>query len=215
MSQVAWDPREITSEALRVVVVGHWPVGPSGSRAGDELTEIHHCPDTRQVSGYLERTGADWLLIGRGYDDYAIDRLLSSVRLRRDCVRLAILGEAQEWRRAERWLRRGCDLYLQQAASLDRVIEAMRLVGRLDVSIIDSAFHQSLRKALCPPSPSLTRRERDVLELLTRGMRNWEIADHLHLSENTVESHVRHLLQKLGARNRIEAYRQAMIMGIS
>jgi len=51
----------------------------------------------------------------------------------------------------------------------------------------------------------LSPREREVLELVAGGLRNREIADALFLSEATVKTHVRHVLDKLRLRNRAEA----------
>ena len=51
----------------------------------------------------------------------------------------------------------------------------------------------------------LTAREREVLALLGLGNRDREIADQLVVAESTVKKHVRHILRKLGARNRTEA----------
>jgi len=50
-----------------------------------------------------------------------------------------------------------------------------------------------------------TPREREVLQLIADGLVNREIGVHLHLSEETVKSHVRHLLAKLQARSRAHA----------
>ena len=62
-----------------------------------------------------------------------------------------------------------------------------------------AAHEQVLEKA------GLTRRERDVLGLLSAGKTNREIAQTLFLSESTVKVHVRHVLRKIGARTRTEA----------
>jgi len=51
----------------------------------------------------------------------------------------------------------------------------------------------------------LSPREHEVLELMAEGLRNREIAERLFLSEATVKTHVRHLLDKLRLRNRAEA----------
>ena len=53
--------------------------------------------------------------------------------------------------------------------------------------------------------PKLTPREREVLELMSRGARDREIGDRLGLSQFTIKKHVKSLLHKLGVRNRVEA----------
>ncbi len=61
----------------------------------------------------------------------------------------------------------------------------------------------------------LTDREREVLELVARGMSNAEIADHLTISPATAKTHVAHLLTKLDARDRIQlvilAYQSGLV----
>jgi len=55
------------------------------------------------------------------------------------------------------------------------------------------------------PDDELSVREREVLELIGQGLRNKEIAERLVVSEATVKTHVRHVLEKLRLRNRAEA----------
>ena len=58
---------------------------------------------------------------------------------------------------------------------------------------------------------SLTPRETEMLQLMTRGMDNREIAATLSVAYPTVRSHVRKVLQKLGARSRLEAVVKAAL----
>ena len=55
------------------------------------------------------------------------------------------------------------------------------------------------------PLGSLTRREREVLELLYQGMANHKIATRLFIAQSTTKVHVRHILRKLGVRTRLPA----------
>lgn len=61
-----------------------------------------------------------------------------------------------------------------------------------------------------PPLQELTDRELDVLQYLTQGLGNKEIASTLNISQNTVKTHVRRILGKLNLRNRTEAATYAM-----
>jgi DNA-binding NarL/FixJ family response regulator len=53
--------------------------------------------------------------------------------------------------------------------------------------------------------PPLNRSQREILQLMTEGLSNREIAGRIHLSENTVKSHIQEMLRKMDARNRVEA----------
>ncbi|AWB59455.1 hypothetical protein DBO93_04425 [Colwellia sp. Arc7-D] len=52
--------------------------------------------------------------------------------------------------------------------------------------------------------PSLTKRERTIINLVSRGAQNREIADQLHISPNTVKTHLYSIFRKTSSRNRIE-----------
>jgi two-component system, NarL family, response regulator len=62
--------------------------------------------------------------------------------------------------------------------------------------------------------PALTARELEVLRLIAQGLRNKEIAGRLGISEETAQSHVRHILSKFGLHDRTEAVAVAVRRGI-
>jgi DNA-binding CsgD family transcriptional regulator len=60
-------------------------------------------------------------------------------------------------------------------------------------------------------STALTRREKEVLYLLSLGMQQKQIADRLFISKETVKKHIRNSYEKLHATNKIEALRNCGI----
>jgi DNA-binding NarL/FixJ family response regulator len=71
-----------------------------------------------------------------------------------------------------------------------------------------------LRPAVPPAVGELTRREREVLDLLIRGLSNPEICRELVISEATAKTHVAKILQKLGLRDRVQAVIYAYESGL-
>ena len=64
--------------------------------------------------------------------------------------------------------------------------------------------HLSADKQISISLPSLTRRENTIIDLVSRGAKNQEIADQLHISPNTVKTHLYSIFRKTSSRNRIE-----------
>jgi DNA-binding NarL/FixJ family response regulator len=60
----------------------------------------------------------------------------------------------------------------------------------------------------------LSPREIEVLSCMVRGLTTAQMSEELFISENTVKTHVRHILEKLEASNRVEATRKAVQMGL-
>jgi DNA-binding NarL/FixJ family response regulator len=79
----------------------------------------------------------------------------------------------------------------------------------------DLGSHGLLRHGKFDGLTQLTTREREILQLISQGCRDRDIAEGLHISEKTVQKHVQSILSKLGAQNRTEAayfiHRQLMV----
>jgi DNA-binding NarL/FixJ family response regulator len=88
---------------------------------------------------------------------------------------------------------------------------APRITGRL---IAEFAHRYRPTRATPLALGSLTSRELEVLELVASGQSNAEIAESLSLSENTVKTHITHLLDKLALRDRVQAVIYAYETGL-
>ena len=99
-----------------------------------------------------------------------------------------------------------------QAATLRTAIKAAA-AGQVHLSPRASAYLLGAVRMPERPEP-LTPREMDVLRLLAQGQSNKEIARSLHLVEETVKDHVRHILAKLGVKSRTQAVLAAIRLGM-
>ncbi|MCE7793432.1 response regulator transcription factor [Salipaludibacillus sp. CUR1] len=63
------------------------------------------------------------------------------------------------------------------------------------------------------PKPLLTKREREVFELLVQDKTTKEIASHLFISEKTVRNHISNTMQKLGVKGRSQAVIELVRLG--
>ena len=80
---------------------------------------------------------------------------------------------------------------------------------------VTSAVLKALAASALPANEKrISKREVEVLECLAHGQTTSQIAGYLFVSENTIKTHIRHILEKLDAANRAEAVIKASQMGI-
>jgi len=104
--------------------------------------------------------------------------------------------------------------YLAKTSPPEDFVEAIRRVAKGDCWL-PARFTRRLLTGPQPPHPApkvlpLTGREREVLEMLSRGWSNRRISQECLIAEITVRTHVSHIFGKLGVRNRVEAALHAL-----
>ncbi|MCP2356907.1 DNA-binding NarL/FixJ family response regulator [Nonomuraea thailandensis] len=115
-------------------------------------------------------------------------------------------------------LRAGAAGYVLKRAPADELVEAIRLVHSRDALLFPDALrriaspHVGTATARVPVE--LTARELDVLRHIALGQNNAEIAAALHVTKETVKTHVGNVLGKLGARDRTQAAVLAYELGL-
>jgi two-component system response regulator DevR len=139
------------------------------------------------------------------------------------CVLVAMEDDPKSFLSA---IRLGALGYVLQDASAAEVVTAIRCVAHGE-AVCPSRYVRILydyflaRSTGAPNSQvrfqlGLTRREQELIPLIERGMTNKEIANYLHLSEQTVKNHVHRILRKVGVDDRLRVMEavQTQTMGI-
>jgi DNA-binding NarL/FixJ family response regulator len=120
-------------------------------------------------------------------------------------------------------LRVGASGFLLKDAPAEELVRAVRVVAAGDALLAPSVTRRLIadvtsRRAARRPEPAqlaaLTPREREVLELIARGLSNLEIAESLFVAEQTVKTHVGKVLSKLHLRDRAQAVVLAYETGV-
>lgn len=148
-----------------------------------------------------------------------MDGLAATEKLRAGSAAILVLTTFNEDAYLFAALEAGASGFLLKNSSPEELIDAVRVVHGGDALLSPALTRRVIERfapaqarsetpsapAAVPPVTELTEREREVLELLARGLSNQEIAGTLYVGEATVKTHVSRVLQKLGVRDRIQA----------
>ncbi len=147
----------------------------------------------REAVELAARLQPDVALLDVAMPDVGGVEACAAIRTRVPSIRVLMLTVSEDALDVRAALRVGAAGYLLKDMPPGELVEAV-----LGTDTIVMASDEA-------PEDELSVREREVLELIGQGLRNREIAERLVVSEATVKTHVRHVLEKLRLRNRAEA----------
>jgi DNA-binding NarL/FixJ family response regulator len=194
---------------IRVVIADDHHLVRQGLRAllerASDIEVVGEAADGQEALEAVERLLPDVLVL-----DIAMPHLngVEAVGRLRDLkvkTRALILSMYSDETLVRQALRNGAKGYLLKRAISEELLLAVRAVSRGDTflspqvagPVLTPLVDAPLRVADLGPLEQLTSREREVLQLIAEGHTNPVIADHLHLSEKTVEKHRGSLMAKL------------------
>jgi DNA-binding NarL/FixJ family response regulator len=202
------------------------------------LADDHHLV-REAIASYLTRAAADIVCIeasdfqqvrerladGATFDlvilDYRMPGMnglagLDEVKQSLPQTPVAILSGAMDADEAERALERDAAGVIMKNLRGTALLTALRLMAAGEIYVPRSVINALPgRHAARPSFDNLTPRELDCIERLVHGSPNREIAERLAISEITVKLHLNSAFKKMGARNRSDAVRIAMLQGMS
>jgi DNA-binding NarL/FixJ family response regulator len=202
------------------------------------LADDHHLV-REAIASYLTRAAPDISCIeasdfqqvrerlddARGFDlvilDYRMPGMnglagLDEVKRRLPETPVAVLSGAMDAEEAERALERGAAGVIMKNLRGTALLTALRLMAAGETYVPRAVVNAlSGRVGARASFDNLTPRELDCIAHLLRGSPNREIAERLAIAEITVKLHLNSAFKKMGARNRSDAVRIAMLQGMS
>jgi len=197
------DSRSMFRQGLRALL-RHFPDVVVAGEAADGLTMLE----------LARERSPDVVLIGAQLS--GADILQTTANIRREMPRANVIiltTDAEDSTFIFQAIRTGARGCISQDSDIEDLVKAIRLVGQGQAVLAPQSLTDLINLITQPESPTehtrvldrLTNREREVLNLISQGITNREIAERLCVTESTVRSHIHSILDKLQLTNRVQA----------
>ena len=188
----------------------------------EDVTVVGDVADGEEAVALVDRLRPDVVLMDVGMPGMSGPEATRRIRMAYPQTQVIMLTVSDRDEDLFTSIKAGARGYLLKNVETAELIEAIRRVHAGEAVIAPAMAVRLLEEfgALAQQPPKelrpdeLTDREVDVLRLVAQGLGNKEIADRLGLSEHTVKSHLRHILDKLHLRSRAHAAAYAVQAGL-
>jgi two-component system, NarL family, nitrate/nitrite response regulator NarL len=205
--------REPQGHRVRVLMADSQPLfRDSLARAVEQrrsLEVVAELGEADALPAALERTRPDVAVID--------DALLDGTRLDAATARVVLLGGKPESARAFAAIEGGAAGYLSRDSSADALCDAILRAASGDI-VLDPAAQtgvsREIRLRTRSRRPRLSPREREILQLIAKGLTAPQIGRRLQIGTGTVKTHMLHLYDKLGVSERAAAVLEGMRQGL-
>jgi DNA-binding NarL/FixJ family response regulator len=166
-----------------------------------------HAMNAASCLAFLQRQQPDIILMDINLPDKSGIDLCREVKEKYPSVFIIGLSTFNQQSFIQKMMDSGASGYVLKNATQEELMEAISVVIKGKIYFSDEAS-QVLTKSDANPI-LLTRREKEVLELIAEGLTNNEIAQKLFVSPTTIDTHRKNLLAKFGVRNTASLIRDA------
>jgi DNA-binding NarL/FixJ family response regulator len=200
---------------IRVLIVDDHPVVRAGlasllrRQAGLKVAGAAHSGE--EAMELLDRAPVDVMLLDLRMPSINGIQLLNLLRKNDNCPRAIILSSYEYEEEIYQAVKAGARGYLSKNASREEIVAAVE-----SVVAGGTYFPDRIRQWIEEREArlSLSAREIEILEMVSRGLTNKEIASALYISHYTVRNHLNHITAKLQVADRTEAATVALRQGI-
>ncbi len=202
--------------SIRVFIVDDHHMVIEGIRfllQGETSVEcLGHATSAASCLAFLSVSQPDIILMDINLPDTSGIELCRVIKLRYPSLQVIGLSTFNQQSFVERMIQNGASGYILKNATREELVTAIHRVNK-GKKYYSAEIAQSLKSGQ-PGIPLLTRREKEVLELIAEGYTNAEIADKIYVSVTTVDTHRKNLLAKFDTRNTASLIRMAMNCGL-
>ena len=204
---------------IRLLIVDDHPVvrdGLSGIFAGDpDFEVIGQAANGVEAVRQAEELQADVVLMDLRMPEMGGVEAIKQLRKRTPSVHVIVLTTYDTDNDVLSAIEAGATGYLLKDAPREELIRAVRAAHRGESVLSPSVAGQLMGRARRPATDAISPRELEVIKLIAGGANNREAAAKLFVSEATIKTHLMHIFEKLGVRDRAaavsEAYKRHLI----
>jgi DNA-binding NarL/FixJ family response regulator len=177
----------------------------------DDLAVVGLIPPASLSTGLVVADRADILLLDGDWPGDAAFSLCAELSGRSDAPRVIMLSGTSEPQRIVHAIRAGAAAWVRKDETIEQLLRVLRGVARgemwLPPADLRQVIHLLRGEERCDDGlfAALTPREREVLLHLADGSGRRDVAEQLHLSRDTVRTHLQNLMGKLGVHSTLEA----------
>jgi DNA-binding NarL/FixJ family response regulator len=204
---------------IRLLIVDDHPVVRDGLRglfADDpDFQVVGEAANGAEAVARVERVGADVVLMDLRMPEMGGVEAIERLRKVSPAVRVLVLTTYDTDSDVLPAVEAGATGYLLKDAPREELIRAVRAAFAGEAVLSPAVARRLMGQVRKPPPEALSPRELEVLALIADGATNRQAAARLFVSEATVKTHLLHLYEKLGVRDRAaavaEAYRRRLL----
>jgi two-component system, NarL family, nitrate/nitrite response regulator NarL len=182
-----------------------------------ELELVAETDDGREALTAIATEAPDVALIDRALTELTAEQVLNAVRRDGLDTRVLIIAAEPEPELVYSAIAKGAAGYLTKDADAGELCEAIGAVARGSTVLarqLQAGIAGEIRLRAVHERPFLSERESQILKLVAEGLTAPEIGRVIHLSTATIKTHLQHLYEKLGVRERAAAVAVAMRRGL-